>query len=143
MKNLLNKKVFIVDDDIFTCNVYKKHLNNLNFSNVNSFQSGVECINNLIDRPEIIFLDYQMDHINGFETLKKIKRFDPDIFVIMVSGQTDMAAAIEALKFGAFDYIIKKEGDLIKITKTLDRISILVEQIRLNKPSLIHRIFKI
>lgn len=141
MKNLIDKKIFIVDDDIFTCHVYTKHLNNLDFSNIQTYQSGVDCVNNLIEKPEIIFLDYQMEHLDGFETLKKIKRFDPEIFVIMVSGQTDMSSAIESLKFGAFDYIIKKEGDLDKITKTLNRISVLTEKIRLSKPSLISRIF--
>ncbi len=142
MENILDSKIFIVDDDLFNCRVYTKHLENLNFTNLFSFQSGVECLDKLVLKPEIILLDHQMEHINGFETLKKIKRFDPNIFTIIVSGQTDMNVAINSLKFGAFDYIIKGKNDTTKITSTLNRISRLKTKINSSKPSFIHRILK-
>ncbi len=123
MKNILQSKVFIVEDDLFNSNVYLKHLETLGFQNVHCFSNGFDCLNNITEQPEIILLDYHMDDLNGFETLKKIKRFDPNILTVIISGQTDMSVAIDSLKFGAFDYIIKGKYDLKEISLTLERIS--------------------
>lgn len=141
MNDILNSKLFIVDDDIFNCNVYLKHLSNLGYTDVTTYTSGVECINHLTDKPEIILLDYQMDQMNGFETLKKIKRFDPSIFIIVVSAQTNIDVAINSLKYGAFDYIKKGTEDLNKIKNALDRIAQLKSKMNEENSSLLAKIF--
>jgi len=119
---LNTKKIFIADDDIFTSTIYKQHLNNLGYDDVTCFSDGTSCLNHLTDKPGVILLDHQMDDLNGFEVLKKIKRYDPNIFVVMVSGQEEMTTAIDSLKYGAFDYIIKGEATTDEITKVLERI---------------------
>ncbi len=127
MKSLLNATVFIVDDDHFTCCIYQKHLQNLGFAHTHQFHSGVECLNNLPLEPEIILLDHDMNEITGFEVLKKIKRHNPNAAVIMVSGQEDMTTALNALKYGAFDYIIKGNMEVERIESTLERLARLRE----------------
>lgn len=126
------KKIFIADDDIFTSAIFKQHLHNLGYDDVTCFSDGTSCLNQLTEKPGIVLLDHQMDDLNGFEVLKKIKRFDPNIYVVMVSGQEDMTTAIDSLKYGAFDYIIKGTDTTDKITKVLYRIGE-IHQLIINK----------
>ncbi|HMT54332.1 MAG TPA: response regulator [Saprospiraceae bacterium] len=119
---LNTKKIFVVDDDIFTSAIFKQHLQNLGYDDITCFSSGTLCLNHLQERPDIILLDHEMGDLTGFDVLIKIKRFDPNIYVVMVSGQEDMMTAIDSLKYGAFDYIIKGDDTTYKITKVMERI---------------------
>ena len=123
MENTNKFKIFLVDDDHFCLNLYEQHLNNLGHTDVTTFDNGTACLNSLTKNPEIIFLDHNMDVLNGFELLIKIKRFNPNIFVVMISGQENMKTAIDALKYGAFDYIIKDDQEAEKIENVLQRIT--------------------
>ena len=129
MTELKHKKITIVDDDHFVSEMYNHHLKNEGYKNVSVCNDGTELLAQLTSNPEIIFLDYQMDNINGFDLLQKIKRFDPNIIVVMVSGQGDMNIAIDSLKYGAFDYIIKGKSDTENMTAVLDRIEIYLKQL--------------
>ena len=113
---------FVVDDDAFCRNLYEQHLHSMGHLRVRTFSDGQECLNHLTEQPDIIFLDYNMEPMNGLDVLKKIKRFNPDIFLVIVSGQEDMQVAINALKYGAFDYIIKGESELEMINRVLAKI---------------------
>jgi DNA-binding NtrC family response regulator len=99
--------VFVVDDDPIYRALYKQYLLNMGFEKIEMISNGQECINRLIENPDIILLDHQMTPIDGLETLKKIKRFNPNIYLVYLSGQANMKVTIDALKYGAFDYIIK------------------------------------
>ena len=99
--------VFVVDDDPIYRALYKKYLLNLGFEKIEMISNGQECINRLVENPDIILLDHQMTPIDGLETLMKIKRFNPNIYLVYLSGQANMKVTIDALKYGAFDYIIK------------------------------------
>lgn len=129
----INRSVFIVDDDAFCRNIFRQHLINLGFTRIRTFADGQECLNNLTDQPDIVFLDYEMEPLNGLEVLRKIKRVNPDVYLIIVSGQEDMQVAINALKYGAIDYIIKGEQELAMMDKVLakvDQVAALLEQRR-------------
>ena len=121
-------KIFIVDDDAICREFYKQHLLNMGFENVMLFDNGQQCIDQLDQNPDIILLDHQMKPIDGLDTLKKIKRFNPDIFLIYISGQDDLEVAVNALKYGAFDYIIKgnaKEEE--KLVAVMNKILVVIE----------------
>ena len=140
MENEKKLKVFITDDDIFSLNVHEQYLKNIGISDINLFLNGVECLNNLSLNPDIIFIDHNMDILNGFETLKKIKRVNPNIFVVMVSAQENMNTAIEALKYGAFDYIIKGEEVESKMRSAIHRISLIQEEVNKANPGILKKI---
>ena len=133
-------KIFVVDDDLFTLNIYRQGLENFGYQNITLFLNGTVCLNNLNKKPKVIFLDHDMNELSGFEVLKKIKRYDPNIYVILVSAQEKMNVAIDALKYGAFDYIIKGDDDLDKMQKALFRIEGLEREINAEQPSLIKKI---
>jgi polysaccharide export outer membrane protein len=134
-------KIFLVDDDIFCLNLYREHLTNLGYDDISSFDNGPDCLNQLTQQPDVIFLDYEMDNLTGLEVLKKIKRFNPDIFVIFLSGQASIMTAVNALKFGAFDYIVKGMFERENIIKVLGKIVEVKELMKKGKPTLINKIF--
>jgi len=124
MNSFENLKVFIVDDDPFCRMMYHQHLLNLGFKENFLFSNGPDCINNLSEQPDIVFLDYDMKPYNGLETLKIIRQYNPGIYLLMLSAQKDIRVAINALKHGAYDYISKGNNDLEMISKVVNNIAL-------------------
>jgi DNA-binding NtrC family response regulator len=100
-------KIFIVDDDIFCLTLYEQFLRNLGYTDITTFNAGDECIQQLKDKPDVVFLDYNMEGMNGIDVLKKIKAINPDIIVYIITGQESSQVAVEAIRNGAVDYIVK------------------------------------
>ena len=134
MDNQNQFKFFIVDDNIFCANLYEQYLKNLNYSDITYYSNGHDCLDNLQNLPDIIFLDHNMEDMNGFEVLKKIKRINPNIYVVMVSAQENIKTAVDALKFGAFDYIIKDNNVSEKMSIIISNILKVKEQLRKSNP---------
>jgi len=122
-------KIFIVDDDIFCLALYKQFLKNLGYNDVTSFMGGDECLGYLEARPNLVFLDYNMEGLNGIEVLKVIKEFSPSTIVYIITGKEDQLVAKEAMKEGALDYIIKSSLSPDSIKTLMNRAeNIYVEQ---------------
>ena len=134
MDNQNQFKFFIVDDDIFCANLYEQYLKNLNYTDITYYSNGHDCLSNLHNLPDIIFLDHNMEDMNGFEVLKKIKRINPNIYVVMVSAQENIKTAVDALKFGAFDYIIKDNNVCGKMNIIISNIIKVKEQLKKSNP---------
>ena len=109
------KTIFIVDDDNMQAMMLQDYLSKYTTFTIHLFSSGEECIKNLSLNPQIVFLDYNFDKIgkdamNGTEILKEIKAQKPEAEVIMFSGQDKIEVAVNTMKYGAFDYIVKSES---------------------------------
>ncbi len=115
-------RIFIVEDEPMYMKTIK-YIVELNPDNeVFCYTSGKEMINNLHRRPDVITLDYYLPDLSGSEILKHIKSFDPDIYVIMLSGQTDVGTAVKLLKNGAYDYITKDNETKDRLINTINNI---------------------
>jgi two-component system, OmpR family, response regulator len=120
-------KLFLVDDDaVFLKSLEIEFLQNADFI-INTFATGEFCLENLMHSPDVIILDYQLDGIvknamNGLETLDKIKAFNPDIPVIMLSSQDKIEVAINCMHHRAFDYVVKSETAFIRLQKIITTI---------------------
>lgn len=93
--------------------------------------------------PDVIIADLDMPVMNGIEMIKKIKSFDPNATIIIITAYASLESAIEALKLGAYDYIIKPfKIDEIKIAvaKAFERIS-LINQNKYLKEELENKLF--
>ena len=128
MENSEQFKIFIVDDDLFCAKLYESYLIRLEYTDITHFTNGNDCLAHLNLNPDIIFLDYNMDDITGFEVLKEIKCHNPDIYVIMISGQQAVKTAVDVLKSGAFDYITKESDVCQDISVIMDKITKIKER---------------
>ena len=134
--------IFIVDDDPFSLSIYEQHLINLGYGPVQAFESGTACLAALTNiKADIVFLDHGMEILNGIDVLKKIKRINPDIYVVFISGQDDIQTAINSLKYGAFDYIVKGDDDLKRIDAAIKKIITVKEMLKKRSKSLLKSIF--
>lgn len=137
-----NLKIFVVDDDIFHIHAVRQLLNDMGHLNVNIFSSGVDCMMEINQQPDIVFLDHNMDHYTGYEVLRKIKRFNPNIIVVMLSAQEEITIAVDSLKHGAFDYLAKGSDLKAKIEGAMKKIEDFKTMLETRKPSLLKSIFK-
>jgi len=125
MKNDSKTIVFLVDDDaVFLKSLEIEFVHHTDYV-VETFATGELCIANLAKRkPDVIILDYHLDGIdvnamNGIETLDKIKAFDPEIPVIMLSSQDKIEVAISCMHHKAFDYVVKSETAFLRLQKNI------------------------
>jgi two-component system, NtrC family, response regulator AtoC len=105
-----NFKIFIVEDDSLYGKLLTHNLSKNPDFDVHIFENGKDCLKNLNQKPDVVSIDYHLPDMNGEELLAKIKSFNPEIPVIIVSGQDEISVALELLKKGAYDYLIKDEG---------------------------------
>jgi len=138
-------KIFLVDDDVLCLNLYSQFLKQLGYTNVQLFDNGNDCLTALdTAHPDIIFLDYNMDDLNGMDVLKQIKKFDPTITVLFISGQEDIEVAVNTIKHGALDYIVKSSLSPEKMKKVMERVETVMPPettVTSEKKSLLKRLF--
>ena len=124
MKNESKIKLFLVDDDaVFLKSLEIEFLQNADFD-IETFATGELCMENISHSPDIIILDYLLDGIdknamNGMKTLDKIKAFNQDIPVIMLSSQDKIEVAINCMHHRAFDYVVKSETAFMRLRKII------------------------
>jgi len=117
-------KIFIVDDDpVFLKLLEIEFLENGDFD-IETYESGEQCIENLKNKPDVIILDYLLDSINknamnGLVTLDKIKVFDPEIPVIILSAQDKIEVAVNCMHHKATDYVVKSETSFLRLKQII------------------------
>jgi len=127
MKNENKISLFLVDDDaVFLKSLEIEFLQHADFT-IETFATGELCMENLSHNPDVIILDYHLDGIdknsmNGMETLDKIKAFNPDIPVVMLSSQDKIEVAINCMHHRAFDYVVKSETAFTRLQKIITTI---------------------
>ncbi len=124
MENGNKIKLFLVDDDVLFLKALEiEFLHHTDFT-VETFASGELCMENLSHKPDVIILDYHLDGVdknamNGIETLDKIKDFNPDIPVVMLSSQDKIDVAVSCMHHKAFDYVVKSETAFLRLQKNI------------------------
>jgi two-component system, OmpR family, response regulator len=124
-KNKIN--IFLVDDDaLFLKSLEIEFLQHADFA-IETYPTGELCMEHLSRSPDVIILDYHLDGIeknamNGIETLDKIKAYNPDIPIVMLSSQDKIEVAIECMHHRAFDYVVKSETAFMRLQKIITTI---------------------
>lgn len=103
----MDKLVFIVDDEKSISKLISYWVRDKWKYKIQVFEDGQSVLNCLNQKPDLILLDIMLPDINGLEVLRKVKAFDENIPVIMLSAQGSIEVAVEALRQGAFDYFPK------------------------------------
>lgn len=103
----MEKLIFIVDDEQAISKLLSYWAKDKWKYNVETFANAEDALRNLSKKPDAILLDIMLPGMDGIETLKRIKQFDENLPVIMLSAQGSIEVAVEALRYGAYDYFTK------------------------------------
>jgi DNA-binding NtrC family response regulator len=125
--------IFVVEDNRVYNKLICSYLKTNNFTNVMPFYSGEDAINNLYRNPDIIIQDFLLDGMNGIDVLKKAKEQNNDIEFIFLSGQDNIDVAINTMKYGAYDYIVKDQMALKKMVNKINKIQSVNKLVKSNK----------
>lgn len=119
----LKLKVLLVEDDLDQAELVKGSLRRFDPRfEIETANTGESCLKKLSNNEyEVIILDYKLPVMNGLEILHKIEEQEIDTPVVVVSGQGNEQVAVEALKNGAYDYIVKDTGYLSVLPKVVQK----------------------
>ncbi len=110
--------ILVVDDDKNINKLIADTLKLEKIYQVSAVLNGESCLKYLQETiPDLVLLDIQMPGIDGIETLKKIREFDPRITVVMMSAHGSIERAVKSMKLGAYDFIPKPfDRDRLRIS---------------------------
>ncbi len=103
----MGKLVFIVDDEQAISKLLTYWVKDKWKYDIEVFSTGEDVLRKLNLKPDLILLDIMLPGVDGIEVLKRVKQFDENLPVIMLSAQGSIEVAVDALRFGAFDYFPK------------------------------------
>ncbi len=116
-------KIFVVEDDQLFAKTLKFHLSLNPDYEIELYHDGRKCLDNLYKNPAMITLDYNLPGLTGLQVMRKIKEVNKDIPIIVISSQHDVKVAVDLLKEGAYDYIVKDEDMFQRMWKALNEIN--------------------
>ncbi len=129
--------ILVVDDEVDTREALELILRREGHS-VLTASSGQAALTSLQQDSDIdlVISDVKMPQLDGLALLRRVKAHDAGIVVVMMSGHNDVATAVDAMKEGAFDYLVKpfgKEEVLRTVQKALTLRTVLVENLALKQ----------
>ena len=102
-----NAKILIIDDEDVICKGCKQILEKNGFE-VDYAQNGIIGLAKLHDKAyDIVLIDLMMPQIKGMDVLESIRKYNPDIIKIIITGFATEKVITEALQKGAYDYLAK------------------------------------
>jgi DNA-binding NtrC family response regulator len=112
--------ILIVDDDRGMRVLMRAVLESRGLTSIEAIDGvhAIEMCRN--ERPSVVLLDMRMPKMNGIETLRELKRLDSDLPVIIITAHADVKDAVNAIKLGAYDFIVKPP-DFERLTLLISR----------------------
>ncbi|WP_372774837.1 response regulator [Mangrovibacterium sp.] len=117
-----NPLIFVVEDNQVYNRLIVSFLKTNKLTNVESFSSGEDAIKAMEKQPAVVIQDYLLEGMNGIEVLKRAKKIAPNVEFIFLSGQDNIDVAINSMKYGAYDYIVKDQMALKKMVNKIQKI---------------------
>jgi len=103
----MEERILIVDDEEMICSIFSRRLTREGYSCVTA-QNGKEALHHFYkDSFSLIISDIKMPEMDGIELLKEVRAVHPGILMIMVTAYPEIDLALEAMRLGAYDFIIK------------------------------------
>ncbi len=102
-----DKTVFVIDDDEIIRLSCEQILKKSGYK-VETFASGHEGIERLKQvRPPLLVVDIKMPELDGFEVIKIVRKIDPNVVIVVITGYATIETAVDAMKMGAYDFLPK------------------------------------
>ena len=102
--------IFIVEDDPWYGQILEYHLSLNPQYKISRFLTGNDCLNNLHLKPDLVSLDFSLPDYPGDKLFQKIREIAPNVPVVMISAQEEISVAVNLLKMGVADYLVKDEA---------------------------------
>jgi two-component system, NtrC family, response regulator AtoC len=122
MRTHFDPIIYIVDSNQYYQKIILTCLEALNYKNVTLFYDGESCLNSTSQIPDIVVLDYNLGEgkLNGIETMKRFSGFSKTPNFIFLSSNIKVDIAVDAIRGGASDYILKSKSGLMRLAKQVD-----------------------
>ena len=112
-------RVLAVDDEAIVLDSFRKILVAAGYA-VDTVENGLEALG-LVQKHkyDFVFTDLKMPEMDGLDVVKGVKHYSPETDVVMITGYATIESAVNAMKFGAMDYVQKPftEDELVEFTK--------------------------
>ncbi len=121
MAQLSEIKILVIDDEFYIRESIKYFLEDYG-CRVNEADNGkdaIACFER--DRPDIVLCDLRIPEMDGFQVLAKVVELSPDTPIIIISGAADITDIVDALRLGAWDYIVKPIQDMMVLFHAIDK----------------------
>jgi two-component system, NtrC family, response regulator HydG len=103
----MSKKILIIDDDLDLCTLLGRFLSKNGYE-IDMAHSGAKGIAKFAaGKFDLVICDYRLGDMEGIKVLTALRQENPAIKVLMITGYSDIKTAVEVIKLGAFDYIVK------------------------------------
>jgi two-component system response regulator HydG len=103
----MSKKILIIDDDLDLCTLLGRFLSKNGYE-IDMAHSGSKGITKFAaGKFDLVICDYRLGDMEGIKVLTALRQENPGIKVLMITGYSDIKTAVEVIKLGAFDYIVK------------------------------------
>ncbi|MGZ8559658.1 MAG: sigma-54-dependent transcriptional regulator [Chitinophagaceae bacterium] len=103
----MRKKILIIDDDLDLCTLLGRYLSKNGFD-IDMAHSGAKGIAKFSEQKfDMVICDYRLGDMEGIKVLTALRKENPGVKVLMITGYSDIKTAVEVIKMGAFDYIVK------------------------------------
>jgi two-component system OmpR family response regulator len=125
--SLPKKKIVLVDDDTVFLKMLEANLMEHDTFDIETYPTGEQFLETISNSIDLVILDFHLNGINhkamnGLETLAKIKAFNKEIPVIMLSSQDKIEVAIDCMHNGAIDYIVKSETAFFRVNQSINKL---------------------
>ncbi len=103
----MSNKILIIDDDMDLCTLLSRFLSKNGYE-TDMAHSGAKGIAKFAEnRYDVVICDYRLGDMEGINVLTALRKENPNVIVLMITGYSDIKTAVEVIKLGAFDYIAK------------------------------------
>ena len=112
----MKRKILVVDDDKEICDILTEMLAEEGYQTFSALSGRLALDIVKKKKPELVLMDIKMPKMDGIEVLKRIKKIDKEVVVVMITGYGSLDTAKEAMRLGAYDYVTKPfDLDSIKV----------------------------
>ena len=100
-------KLLLIDDEADVQYSFRRIFDSpeIELTTASSGEEGLKIIPKL--KPDLVLMDIRMGGMSGIETLRKLRATEPKLLVILMTAYGTTQMAIEAMKYGAYDYLLK------------------------------------
>ena len=103
----MTDKILIVDDEPFNLDLLEQELTDRGFA-IERARDGAETLQKIEAlRPDLVLLDYMMPGMSGLDVLRELRNSESDVPVVVMTAHGSIEVAVEAMKLGAYDFIVK------------------------------------